>query len=82
VAEVVRHGETGLLAPRETGELTAAVLRLLDDEELRRKMGHAARLEATERFGEERLVADITEVYQRLAQRRDHRPAHVLDRVR
>jgi glycosyltransferase involved in cell wall biosynthesis len=75
VAEVVRDGGTGLLAPREAAALAKAVLHLLDDEHLRERMGEAARLETTRRFGTRRLVADITEVYQRVAQRRGPRSA-------
>ncbi|GAA0351164.1 glycosyltransferase family 4 protein [Actinoallomurus spadix] len=63
VAEVVRHGETGLLARCDTHELTRHVVRLVEDEPLRRKMGDEARAWTTTRFGPERLVSDIEEIY-------------------
>ncbi len=42
--EVVRHGETGLLVePRNTEALAEAIIKLLTDAPLRKKMGQAAR---------------------------------------
>lgn len=70
VAEVVRHGETGLLAHRGTSELAQHVVRLLLDEPLRRKFGDEARAWTTRRFGPERLVSDIGELYASIAEAR------------
>jgi glycosyltransferase involved in cell wall biosynthesis len=67
VAEVVRHGETRLLAGRDPIDLADAVLRLLADDDLRLRLGRTARVEAGRRFGSERLVADTAELYHRLA---------------
>lgn len=43
VAEAVRNGETGLLVKPDVGELSEAILKLLSDAELRRKMGAKGR---------------------------------------
>jgi len=46
-AEMVRHGETGLLVPPDdVGALRDALQQLLDDDELRQRLGAAARREA------------------------------------
>jgi glycosyltransferase involved in cell wall biosynthesis len=51
VGELVQDGSTGLLAPAgDAGALAAAVQRLLDDPELRHRMGEAGRRRAAERF--------------------------------
>jgi glycosyltransferase involved in cell wall biosynthesis len=77
VAEVVVHGETGLLAPPDPVKLATGVLRLLADEDLRRRMGRTARWETARRFGGERLLSDITELYLRLTARRGRWPEPV-----
>ena len=51
LAEAVRVGETGLVVPpRDTQALRQALGRLIADADLRRSMGHAAHMFATERF--------------------------------
>jgi glycosyltransferase involved in cell wall biosynthesis len=70
VAEVVEDGVTGLLAEPRTDELASHVVRLLGDAGLRARMGCAARLFAEQRFGEQRLVADIDRLYTSIAERR------------
>lgn len=82
VEEVVRHGETGLLAHRGTYELTHHIVRLLRDEPLRRKMGDEARAWTTRRFGPERLVSDIGEIYASIAEARGWWPARAGEVVR
>lgn len=67
VAEVVRHGETGLVVPAEVDALTRAVLRLVDDEEPRRRMGRAAAVHAHRCFSRDRLVSDMERLYEELA---------------
>jgi glycosyltransferase involved in cell wall biosynthesis len=50
-SEVVVDGETGLLVPFDDPEATAtAILTLLQDDALARRMGEAARRRAGERF--------------------------------
>lgn len=60
IPEIVRDGETGLLV--ESGDeagLLAALVRLVEDPELRRAMGSAARSLVSERFDAERNAHDL-----------------------
>ena len=51
VAEVVEHGETGLVvAPRDAGALARATLALLADPDLRHRLGATGRERALERY--------------------------------
>jgi len=67
VAEVVQHGSTGILTGTNHDALGRAVIRLLTDEQLRREMGARARTWAAARFGPERLVSDIEQLYESVA---------------
>ncbi len=54
--ELVRHGETGLLVPAEDDHAMAdALLSLLRDSELRRRLGEAARADVAARFNLEKM---------------------------
>jgi glycosyltransferase involved in cell wall biosynthesis len=65
--EVVTDGQNGFLVPaRDAGALAAAVARLVEDAELRRRFGAANRERATERFDERRIIGQILDVYRRL----------------
>lgn len=65
--EVVRDGEEGLLVPvRDPDRLTSAILRLLEDPTLRRRMGAAARARAEDRFDERRVVRTVVEQTRKL----------------
>jgi glycosyltransferase involved in cell wall biosynthesis len=69
VRQVVADGETGLLAPPGDVEtLRRHLRRLLDDRDLRALMGEKGRRRALERFGKERLVAEMAELYRELCQ--------------
>jgi glycosyltransferase involved in cell wall biosynthesis len=62
--EVVHDGQTGFLVPVRDGPATAeAIGKLLDDAELRRSMGRAARLLALDEFTVEAFVADTLATY-------------------
>jgi L-malate glycosyltransferase len=66
--EVVADGETGLLVPpRDDEALAAAIVKLLNDERLRRAMGEAGVRRVRERFSSERMVQDTLELYRRVA---------------
>jgi glycosyltransferase involved in cell wall biosynthesis len=63
IGEVV--GSCGLLvAPGDTSAMVEAINRLLDDDDLRHRLGHAARERAVSTFGEVAVVAQLVEVYE------------------
>ena len=68
IPEVVVHGETGFLVPpRDHEAMAEAIVRLLKDEGLRKRMGQAGRARAEIRFSAERMVQETLRVYQRVA---------------
>lgn len=76
VRTVVRDGVTGLLAPPGDAEAVAALLaRLLADAGTRRVMGQAGRQHVRERFGGERLLRDMRDLYTDLLSRPKRRGA-------
>jgi len=71
--EYVSHGTTGLLvAPEDPEALADAILRLLENEDLRKHMGAAGRQRAVEMFSYEALVATLQTHYQKLADSESH----------
>jgi len=65
--EVVVNGETGYLCPVGDVEgMAAAALRLLSDEDLRRRFGEAGRRRAVEQFSQEAIVRRYRAIYQRV----------------
>lgn len=65
--DLVDNGRTGLLVPPQNAEaLAAAMLRVLRDEALARRLRQAAREEVRARFDACRLVADVEALYGRL----------------
>lgn len=68
--EVVVHGETGYLCPvGDVDGMASATLKLLGDEDLRRRMGEAARHLAVERFGQDTVVRRYRTIYERVTGR-------------
>jgi glycosyltransferase involved in cell wall biosynthesis len=66
--EVVVDGTTGILVPpRDHDAMAAAIMKLLGDESLRRRMGAAGQARVADRFSVERMVRDTLEVYHRVA---------------
>ncbi|MDX6709734.1 MAG: hypothetical protein QOH96_750, partial [Blastocatellia bacterium] len=62
--ELIEAGKSGLLVDvGKTDELTSAILRLLDDDSLRRRLGGEAAIHARERFGLDRMVEETERVY-------------------
>lgn len=60
ITDAVVDGETGLLhRPGDVADLTAQLLRLLDDADLRQRLGAAGRRRATADFSRERLTAAL-----------------------
>jgi glycosyltransferase involved in cell wall biosynthesis len=67
--ELVSDGETGLLVPpRDAPALRAAVERLLEDPELRERLGAEARNRARERFGWDAVIERTLAVYRRTSE--------------
>ena len=65
--EVVSPGENGLLVPPgDAAALADAIQALLEDTELRRRLGRRGRERAEEEFGVERVVEQTMGIYQRL----------------
>jgi L-malate glycosyltransferase len=68
IPEVVVDGETGILvAPRDDRGLASAIVTLLKDESLRRRMGEAGLARVRAHFSAERMVQDTLRVYRRVA---------------
>ena len=76
IPAVIEDGKTGFLVPpRDAPALRAAIERLLADEELRRRLGSAARERVAALCSWDRVIDATLEVYRRSARPRDRRPA-------
>jgi glycosyltransferase involved in cell wall biosynthesis len=65
VPTMVRPGVTGFLVePRNLEAIAASLRTLLDDPDLRRRMGSAGREEAERNFGADGTIARLDEVYE------------------
>jgi glycosyltransferase involved in cell wall biosynthesis len=70
IPEIIEDGRTGVLVePRDHAALASQIVRLLNDPELRRRMGAAGLARVAERFTVERMVAETAAVYERVAGR-------------
>jgi N-acetyl-alpha-D-glucosaminyl L-malate synthase BshA len=68
--EVVEHGRSGYLCPvGDVDGMAEAALRLLGDEPMRRAFGEAGRRRAVEVFGQDAVVAQYREIYERVSGR-------------
>ncbi|RRR70838.1 MAG: glycosyltransferase family 1 protein [Candidatus Viridilinea halotolerans] len=66
--EVISHERTGLLTPYgDVAALAAAIIRLLEDRELAQRLATLGRQEVLERYGANRLAAELEQLYQRLS---------------
>jgi len=64
VTELVEHGVTGIIVPPGNAEaLAMAIRQLLEDADLRRRMGQAGRQHALEKFTVDRMVAEVKALY-------------------
>jgi len=73
IPEVIENGRTGFLVPpRDHAAMANAIVRLLNDAALRRRMGETGLATARERFSVERMVLDTVRVYQRVAMHPHH----------
>jgi glycosyltransferase involved in cell wall biosynthesis len=67
IPEVVQDGRTGLLvAPRDHDAMARAILTLLKDEPLRRRMGDAGLALVNAKFSADRMVEETLRVYERV----------------
>jgi glycosyltransferase involved in cell wall biosynthesis len=72
-AEVLSHGETGLLAePGDSGGLARNIVLLLGDPGLREMIGRKARQSVKDRFSNRRVGESIMEVYEELLEKGEH----------
>jgi glycosyltransferase involved in cell wall biosynthesis len=68
IPEVVRDGETGLLVPpADSQALASAIMRLLADPGLRKRLGAASRRLAERKFSLESMVSQTVAVYESVA---------------
>ena len=68
IPEVVADGETGtLVPPRDHQAMASAIVRLLNDADLRARMGAAGLRRVRQKFSAERMVQNTLRVYQRVA---------------
>lgn len=66
--EIVIDGETGLLVPiDDAGAMVAALRSVVDDADLRQRLGAAAREHTSRGFGMDRFVAEFADLYEGLA---------------
>jgi len=63
IPEAIREGETGLLvAPDDPAAVTAAAVRVLEDEALRRRLGAAGRAAVESYYNWDRVTADLVRI--------------------
>jgi glycosyltransferase involved in cell wall biosynthesis len=68
IPEIVDDGRTGVLvAVRDHTAMAREIVRLLRDDDLRRRMGEAGLARVSERFTVDRMVAETAAVYERVA---------------
>jgi glycosyltransferase involved in cell wall biosynthesis len=68
IPEIVRHGESGTLVPvNDVDGLRAAIMSLLENKELRKRMSEAARRQALANYGLEIQAKRYAELYEELA---------------
>jgi glycosyltransferase involved in cell wall biosynthesis len=73
IPEVVVEGDTGFLVPpRDHRAMADALVKLLKDAGLRKRMGHAGLLRARKKFSADRMVQETLKVYTRVAKQPHH----------
>ena len=70
LVEVVDHERTALVVEPNDKEFADAMLRLIGDEGLRKKLGEAGRREVQERFSAARMVENTLRIYQAAVNKR------------
>jgi colanic acid/amylovoran biosynthesis glycosyltransferase len=66
IPELIRHGIDGwLVAPGDEQQLADAIAKLMDNRELRLKLGRSARIRVQEKFDLARNIEHLAEIYRR-----------------
>lgn len=69
ITDAVADGKTGLLFPvGNVTALTQALLKLITENELRQRMGNAARERALDQFSSEKITLEMVMLYERLSE--------------
>ena len=63
--EVIAHGTDGLVVPQRVDAIASAIVALLDDAELRARMGAAGELKVRERWDWDRVMERVEDAYAR-----------------
>jgi glycosyltransferase involved in cell wall biosynthesis len=72
-SDIIDHGRTGLIVPRDDpSSLAAAIVRLLGDIRLSNVLGHGARAAVVERFGMTKVAAATAAQYSELTRTAIH----------
>src|SRR6266852_5357086 len=69
LGEVVDHERTALIAEPNSKEFAAMMLRLINDEALRKNLSEAGRSEVEQRFSADRMVENTIRVYEDVLQK-------------
>jgi len=71
IPDLIEQGVNGyLVSPGSEKELASALLEILQDKNLARKMGQAGRRKMTERFSAESMVRSIKDIYEELLEKK------------
>lgn len=71
IVDVVKDGETGIVIPPEDVDaLAKAIITLLKDKKVARRMGEAGKRRIDERFTAETMVEKINQVYEKLIEKK------------
>lgn len=70
--EVISHGVDGLVVPQKVEDIASAILTLLDDGELRGRMGSAGHAKLVERWDWERVMDRVEDAYVRATRTHIH----------
>lgn len=66
IREVIEDGENGILCDTDSGSIKQAIIRLMEDEETKKRLGENARKTIVEGYSLERLVEKELELMERL----------------
>lgn len=66
VRDIIRHGESGMIAENSIDSLVSSLLALIENKQLREDLGRQAQPDVIKKFGYERLVSDVSDLYRKL----------------